>query len=351
MKKKYPKTTGILVFLSILIFSCGATNELTIPITNPAPVFVPVNIQTIGILDRSLPSTKNTAADDIDKILSVEGKNLDKDGAYEAVTGLNDELSANNRFTKVKSIDNADVRSPGMGIYPAALSWETVEQICNENKVDALFTLSFYDTDAAVDYKTVPVTIVGPLGLKIPAIEHHASISTLIKTGWRIYDPANKYIFDQYAENNTVVSKGVGINPVKALEAVLNRKEAVLQISKDLGHRYGQRLLPYYTRVRRQYFVKGTANFEIAMRRARTGDWDGAADLWEKEVNNPKGKIAGRACYNMAIINEINGNLEDAITWASKAYTDYEIKEALSYIKVLKYRIQKNEELRQQLEV
>ena len=53
----------------------------------------------------------------------------------------------------------------------------------------------------------------------------------------------------------------------------------------------------------------------------------------------------------MAIINEINGNLEDAITWASKAYTDYEIKEALSYIKVLKYRIQKNEELRQQLEV
>jgi hypothetical protein len=350
MKKNYPKTTGILVFLSLLVSSCAVTNELTIPITNPAPVTVPSNIQTIGILDRSLPSKKNAATDKIDKILSAEGKNLDKEGAHQAVTGLNDELSTNSRFTKVKAIENDDIRSPGMGVYPAALPWETVERLCAENEVDALFTLSFYDTDAVIDYQVVPVKLSGPLGIKIDALEHHATITTLIKTGWRIYDPTNKYIIDQYARDNTVISKGVGINPAKAVEAVLNRKEGVLQISNDLGHSYGLRLLAYNTRVRRIYFIKGTNNFEIAMRRARTGDWDGAADLWEKEVDNTDGKIAGRACYNMAIINEINGNLQAAIDWASKAYADYEIKEALSYIKVLKYRVQENEELRRQLE-
>lgn len=350
MKTNYIRTTTALVFLSILVASCGATNELTIPITGPAPVSVSANIQTIGILDRSLPSKKNTVTDQIDKILSIEGKNMDKDGAHQAVTGLIDELNANNRFARIKVIDSADVRSPGLGIHPAALSWETVERICKENGVDALFTLSFYDTDARIDYNTVPVTIVGPLGIKAPALEHHASVVTLIKTGWRIYDPASKYILDEYIENNTVVSKGVGINPVKAVEAIIKRKEAVLQISNELGHRYASRLFPYRTRVTRDYFIKGTNNFEIAMRRARAGDWDGAADLWEQEVANPKGKIAGRANYNMAIINEINGDLEAAVDWAYKAYTDYGNKDALDYIRILKYRIRKNEELRRQLE-
>ena len=52
----------------------------------------------------------------------------------------------------------------------------------------------------------------------------------------------------------------------------------------------------------------------------------------------------------MAIINEINGNLEDAIRWAQQAYTDYKIKLALEYLNILEGRIARNAELQQQLE-
>ena len=50
-------------------------------------------------------------------------------------------------------------------------------------------------------------------------------------------------------------------------------------------------------------------------------------------------KIAGRACYNMAIINEINGDLNAAMDWASKSYTDYDISNALRYVNILKNRL------------
>ena len=138
---------------------------------------------------------------------------------------------------------------------------------------------------------------------------------------------------------------GKGINPLKAVEAIMGRKEAVLQSSTTIGSNYSTRVLPYTIRVSRDYYVRGTDKFKTAKRRAQTGNWDGAAELWNEEVDNPKRKIAGRATYNMAIINEINGDLNKAIEWASISYTDYKNKLALSYINVLKRRIAKNNQL------
>ena len=350
MRKIYSTTAIPVLVISIILCSCSSTNSLTISVTEPAPVYVPSNIKSIGIVNRSLPLEKNKNIDKLDKILSAEGKNLDKEGARESVVGLFDELKNNNKFSEVKIIDSVDVRSPGAGVFPSVLSWKTIERICYENNVDAIFVLSFYDTDAKIDYKAVPIKIDGPLGIKIPAVEHHAIIATLIKTGWRIYDPANKFILDEYLVNENIVLTGAGINPIRAIEAIMGRKEAVLQLSNSIGHNYALRILPYRIRVSRHYYVRGTNNFKIAKRRAQTGKWDEAAELWDKEVSNLKRKVAGRACYNMAIINEINGDLNAAVEWASKSYTDYKNKKALRYLNVLKYRIERNMQLQQQME-
>ena len=341
------------VALSIVILflsSCASTNELTIPVTRPATVFLPNTVQQVGIVDRSLPSEKNRTADEIDKILSIEGKNLDKEGAQNAIMALRDEMQATERFGSVDILENVMLRSPGMGVHPAPLSWEEVETICQENNIDALFTLSFFDTDTKVNYSTAPKTIKGPLGTEIPALEHRAQVSTLIKTGWRIYDPSQKIIRDECVEFNSALSRGAGINPIKAVEAIANRKEAVLQISQDLGQRYASRLFPYQTRVRRDYFVRGTQNFKKAMRLARTGYWQRAAALWESELGSSKNRIAGRACYNMAIINEINGDLNTAVDWASRAYSEYRIRRGWDYVNVLERRIRSEQLLQRQLE-
>jgi hypothetical protein len=338
----------IISLVSVILHSCSSTNYMTLSVTEPAPVYVPSNIKTIGIINRSLPSKENANLDQIDKILSVEGKDLDKDGANACVAGLLDELTANTRFMNVKVLDTVNLKSPGLGIFPAQLPWKTVERICSQNKVDALFSLSYYDTDAKVSYNAVPVQLDGPLGIKVPALEHHVEMNTLIKAGWNIYDPVNKVVLDEFGDDENVVLTGRGINPVAAAEAILGRKEAVMQASNGIGHIYAQRIIPYSVRVGRQYFVRGTDNFKIAKRMAQTGDWDGAAELWNKETTNQKSKVAGRAYYNMAISNEINGDLDAAIKCASKSYVNYRNKLALRYLNELNYRKQRNIELQQQ---
>lgn len=349
MAKNY-STLILTIAISVLLFSCGSTNLMTLSVTEPAPIHLPSKGKSVGIINRSLPSKQNEAIDVIDKILSAEGKDLDKEGATESVLGLQNELTKNNGFSAVKVIEDSDVKTVGMGVFPSTLPWETVDKISKQNQLDYLFELSFYDTDTKINYRTATVEKANVVGIKIPIVEHQATVSTLIKNGWRIYDVKNREIIDEIAANNEVTSTGRGINPMKAVEAIMGRKQNVLQLSNHLGSDYALKTLPYKIRVSRDYYVKGTPNFEIGKRRAQTGNWDGAAELWSKEVTNSDPKIAGRACYNMAIINEINGNLEVAVDWASKSYSDYGDKLALKYLNLLKNRISKKQQLESQVQ-
>ena len=339
----------IITSFILLLSSCSSTNRLTMSAIEPAPVFIPSKVKSIGIINRSLASEENTTLDKIDQILSAEGLQLDKEGATQLILSVNDELTRLNKFDNIEIIEEIESIKKGLGIFPAELPWETIDEICLKNKVDILFSLEFFDTDTKVDFQTFKGTILNDAGINIPIPKHKVTMNTLIKSGWRIYDPKSKLLLDEFISHNYVTSTGEGINPLKAVEAAIGRKEAVIQNCINSGIAYVLRTEPFKKRIARDYYVRGTNNFEIAKRKAQTGDWQGAAILWEKELSNPKRKIAGRACYNMAIINEINGDFEKAIEWASKAYTDYKDKNALKYINLLKYRIAEKAELESQL--
>lgn len=326
----------ILPLLATAMASC-ATQELYLNVTQPAPVTIAPEIKTVGIIDRSTPTDQTKSLATLEKLLSLEGADLDSIGTLEAIKGVTEELAANDRFNEVKLLSGVQFRTSGVGGLPAPLTWEQVEMICRENGAQALFALEMYDTDTRINYATEPTKIKTPLG-SIPALNHLASMETLVKTGWRIYSPANRVILDEHIVAESIVFSGKGINPVVAVAGIVNRKDAVMEVSRKAGNIYAMRLIPYRMRVTRDYFVKGTDNFKIAKRRAQLGKWDEAAELWEVETTNPKMKIAGRANYNMAIISEINGDLEAATSWAQKSYSDYKIKQGLRYTRILENR-------------
>lgn len=346
------KNTVFILFLStafFLVISCSSTNRMTMGITQPAKVAIPNDVINVGIVNRSSASENNKVLDDIDKILSLEGLNLDKEGAENAIIGLKYELERGNKFEAIKIIENQKDINKGLSVFPAELSWDIVDRICKENGVDVLFSLEFYDTDTAANYELTTVKIPNNLGVEVNVPGHRIELNTAVKNGWRIYDPADRRIIDEYVSSNSLFSVGEGINPVKAFEAVVDRKEAVISASSKLGANYALITRPEKIRIARDYFIRGSDNLEIADRRAKAGDWDGAAELWNADLNNAKSKVAGRAYYNMAISNEINGNLNTALEYASKAYTDYENKKALRYINMLKRRVVNQQELNRQL--
>jgi hypothetical protein len=337
------------IILAVLLLASCKTQQLYLNVVEPAPVTVPPYVKSVGVINRSMPTDETRAIDIIDKALSLEGVNLDKDGAQESIKGLSEELLNNSRFSEVKTLSDIDFRTPKLTLFPSPLSWEIVGQICKETGTDALFSLEKFDTDTRISYSNRKVDIKTPLG-KIPGLEHQADMETIVKTGWRIYDPASKMILDEYIYNESIVFSGRGINPLLAASALTGRKDAVKQVSNKSGRGYASRILPFQLRVTRDYYVKGTDNFKIARRKAQMGKWDEAGILWEKETSNRSMKIAGRACYNMAIINEINGNLDEALKWAQKSYEDYNDKLGIRYVRILENRRDKNDVLKTQEE-
>ncbi len=329
------------------IVSCKSTELVYIKVLEPAPVTIPAYVKTAGVVNRTTISSQNKAIDVVDKIFSLEGKQLDKEGAQSGVNGLTDELRKNSRFNDVVALGELDLTTNAPGLFSAPLSWDIVDKICRENHVDALFSLELFDTDSKVNYAATPVSLKTPLG-NVPGIEHRVSMITTVKTGWRIYDPASRNILDEFPLSRNLTFSAQGINPAAAAGALINRKEAVKQVSAQAAQYYAMRILPYRTRVTRDYYVKGSDNFRTARRKAQTGNWDGAAELWKKETTNPSKTVAGRACYNMAIICEINGELDLAIKWSQKAYEEYNNRLALKYIRLLKNRQVGNDLLKQQ---
>ena len=341
------KNFVFLLIFAILVTSC-ATNQLYINVTEPAPVTIPPYIKKVGVINRSASTDETKVLDVVDKALSLEGKDLDKEGSIESIKGLSEELLKNERFSEVKTVE-MDFRTPRLETFPAPLTWEIVGQICRESGTDALFSLEKFDTDTRVNYSNRKVDIKTPLGV-IPGLEHEANMETLVKTGWRIYDPAGKMILDEFIYDESVVFHGRGINPLIAASALIGRKDAVKEVGNKAGHGYALRIIPFRLRVWRDYYVKGTDNFKIAKRKAQLGKWDEAGELWMTETENPKAKVAERATYNMAIISEINGDLNAALGWAQRSYENYRNKPALKYVHILENRLYKNEVLSAQEE-
>lgn len=256
--------------------------------------------------------------------------------------GAFDQMTTNQRFEYLTILDSMTVMNGGIDVFPAPLDWAEVDELCLKNDVQFLIVLEVYDTDTKINYSMGTTTKNTPLGsVEVPV--HNAAMTTHIKTGWRIYDPRNKLILDEFYISDQLISRSSGINPAAAAATLLNRGQAVKQISTQVGRFYAGRVQPQQFRVWRNYFNKGSNNLRIAKRRSEVGDWDGAAEMWRKDLDSPKRKVAGRATYNMAIYNEINGNLELALEMAQKSYSDYRIKEGQIYANILRDRILRRE--------
>lgn len=338
-----------LFFLSIvLVFASCKTDLVSLRVMNPAPVTMPSYVKNIGIVNRSIPGEDNTILNTVHKINSMDYTDLNKEGGMEAIKGLHDAFTETHKFDQVKTLD-VKLKSPGAGIFASPLTWSEVEKLCQQNNVDALVVLEMFDNDVKVAPISIPKDPSNPLAV-ISSIQQQVNITSTARTGWRIYDPKSKLILDEYSTADNITYSGMGSNPLAAAEAIISRKEAVKKLANQMGYLYVNRILPYWINVTRDYYVKGSSNFKIAKRKAQTGNWDQAGKLWEKETKNSSAKIAGRAYYNMAIINEINGNTDTAIEWAQKAYEDYNNRLALKYVNILKYRKQLNNRLNAQLE-
>jgi hypothetical protein len=333
----------------ILMVSCSATKEIVLETVEPSPVLISQKIKRIGIINRSIMPVMEEGETGLNRMVAAEEQWLSEQGRDAALSGLFNELLKDNRFQTIKMLDSIPQELLNFDAGNDSISWEVIEQICTTHKVDAIFSMSFFDAETTVSLKKTSMLEPNLMRVKVKVPAQEITLETLIENGWKIYYPNNNEVIDEFVFNDQIVSKGKGSNPIEAYRAIEGRKDTLVEQSMSTGSNYGQRLLPYNNSVERLYFARGSNNLDFADKLLENGDWQGASLLWEKDLDNSNPKVAGRACYNLAVMNEINGDLKKAIEWASKSHSDYDNKEALKYLDVLKYRTIQNQILEQQV--
>lgn len=335
--------------LLLLIVSCSPTKSIVLQTMEPSPVHISKNIKRIGIINRSQPTDKVKDDTGIYSVVAVEEQWLEEKGRSAALTGLFQKLLKDSRFQSIHILDSIPQELMDFEIENDSISWAMIEDICNTYDVDAVFSMSFFDTETKVSLKKTSMIQPNLMRVKVKVQAQEITLETLIENGWRIYYPKGKEIIDEFVLNNQIVSTGKGENPWEAYRAIEGRRDTLVKQSKVAGSNYGLRLLPYEDSVERLYYARGSQNLDLAHTFIKSGDWQGAFQLWEKELENSNPNIVGRACFNMAVRYEINGDLNRAMEWASKSQLDYHNKKALAYLDQLQYRFSQNQILEQQL--
>lgn len=325
------------IIFSIFLSACSSTDYLTLRVPRPPIVATPENARNIGLVDRTTASGDGIF-NKLEEILSAEAFSIDEEATSEILDGFGSTVTAKTKFRNAKMISLSNTDKSIANFLPK-LSWSQVEKLASTENVDIIVELSFFDTDSDIDYRSTDRQVEVPILGKKTVKNHIASVTTNYRCGWRIYLPEDRVILDEFVFESFFSVEGEGINPITAVQEILNQRNILLKNCRLIGEQYATRLLPTNFRERRRYFVRGHEKFELAKRYAQAGDWDQAGEIWKDLSSSSDEKIAGRACYNMAIISEINGDIIEALEWAKKAYAVYEIDLALEYIDILETQL------------
>lgn len=337
-----------LVLVLCICLSGKSLPRMYVEVLKPAAINVDQHIKTIAVIDRTLPESK--IANIIEGTITGEGIGLDTEAAQKTLDGLVNTLKNSPRFEVRRT--TVKLKSTVTGTtFPPTLAWGEVAKIAKNNNSDAVLAIEIFDSDFIVTNTTKDAKKVDKNGKEISIKEYHAEGVANIKVGFRLYDPSDKTIADEkfFSSSRTWKAKGTSITDAAA--QLINRKNAVLDVSYTAGAMYGRRITPSWTKVTRYYYKRGKKNrdLELGARKAEVNDWDGAIAAWEKAVNSRIDKVAGRAAYNLALAYEVKGDLTLAKEWAERSYGDFKNKKGREYAGILDQRIWEESRLKEQL--
>ena len=336
-----------LIACTAWLFSSCATSSIGIQVLVPADISIPQHIQKVAVANRSLPDKSDKAKNIIEGLLTGESIYADREGSENCGLGLVNHLNSGPRFS-ASYLSGTDLKGTGTREFPYPLDWNTVNELCQSVDADALVLLETFDSDNSIrKYNKVSKKKVESKEVNVTT--YYADLNNNVNAGWRIYDNTNKRIIDEQSFMDTKVFTGKGTTPSRADDNLPSKRNAINQSGVFAGSMFGKRISPTWIHASRKYYKGKEDQFKKAKKYVELNDWDEAIAIWKPLTDNPEKKIGGRACYNMGVACEMQGEFNMAVEWMKKAFYNYNMKDAKSYISLLENRIRDKERLDEQL--
>jgi len=295
----------------------------------PALIDVPDHIKVAAMIDRTLEEDETSNV--IESVLTGEMFGEDKLATQILMDGVHAMLKNAATISLKRTTEVYPGGSSISAAFPDPMSWAEIDTLCEKYQVDAIVAIEKFDSDFII----------------VPGVNQTATV----KAGIRMYDPASKSIVDQYQYSHQESWGSGQLTLETAINGLISKTAAIKEASYEAGIEYGRRLSPTWYRISREYYrkSKGDDVFAEGARMMEVNDWDAAKEALFQAVENGHRKTKGKAAHNMAVIFEIEGNLEDAKGWAQEAWGKYKNKDSRDYLYDLNIRIKENARVNEQM--
>ena len=335
---------GLILFVLSVSVSCVSTKSFIIEIPQKGKKELPGNIQSLLIVSRVVDDTFNDLDSDtlqrlfykqnfdydtvirdiqsVDTLLKATGDLLFESGRYDIVI-------PENRFLPFEKNSFLAFEMP----------WNEVNELCEIYNTDAVLSLDHFKTRVMTSYEKD--SYYSPVDGQFYSYSA-ADIKVAFEALFRVYDPTLNKVVLREIMRDTIFWDDVGPTAAILFDHFTPVKQALTETGIAIALDFSEMISTIWRQERRNIFYKGDSELKQATELVDADEWEQAVALWKKIAESSNSKsIKSKAEYNLAVGYEIQGNIDDAISWALKSYETMFRTNTYTYLEILKYR--KNE--------
>jgi len=319
----------------VSLISCETTSVIPIRIYDPAKIKLPDSAYCFTLVNRLNFPIGKESNDIKSEIDSFALNNIAHQKLFE---GVEDVLYGSELIDTVTIVQKAreDKDSLNFDIELKSMNWDTIRAISERNRSDVVISLDGLNITNV--YSAKPAYSFGSY---FDALFYRiGTLKIYLSALFRVYDPEKMYLIEKYFYSDTIFWESEGTSLHSAIRNLPSKKDAISEAAYWSGFNYGERFIPKWEDVDRFYFTRGHPKLREASILTREDKWLDAAKIWKVMAYGPDKKAASCAALNMALVSEMNDNLDAALNWAKKSYSLDKKESVEQYLKVLVERIQ-----------
>ena len=316
---------------------------MEIEVQEPALITLPIDIAELLIVNNALEQPNDAGIIRTYKELAVKGYPLEFDSiSWTTAISLSSHIKDTEFFNDV-FLYNEAVRTDDEWMVSVPLSEEFRDEVFNTQGFDGIVSIDriLFQLEEHVKQNS--------------ALTDYIDAKAEVSLTCSIYLNGRKKPLTTFTLSDSLFVKQSVVNePFTIFKEI--PENLLYNLAYDIGEKLAYSIVPSWSKETRIIYVGIEARMQEAYSYSKTGKWTAAESIWlneyeKKSKESDKGKIAN----NIALANEMQDKLEEALSWAEIAKGHFQNRDLSknshinSYISDLQKRIQNNHILNLQL--
>jgi hypothetical protein len=331
----------IVFFLAGFAFASCKSNYAIITIENMqhAKDELSPDIQSITLMNRSMNNQfANYQEDSLQMYFYRNGYQLskvvlDSMAADTTIRALAELMFESGRYDVVIPVERNFSRNLSYELLPDTLNRNQVSEICSNFNTDALMVLERFYVKTMADFTEQRYTDSNNGQVN----SFNATLDLKYSAYFRIYKPGAKTLVKEIAVADTIYWESDDYTLERLFGKLPSVKKAIISAGIKAALDVDSKLSPTWISEKRGYFLFNMKN-DPGQQFMSKNDYEQAEKYWSELAKSNSKKVRSKAEYNLALISELNGDLDKAIEYGVKSYYSQYRFQTETYLKRLEAR-------------